>query len=178
MAWLAWLREGETFGIRWADLFATLPGDGESQGLPAAGGALLVKLLQQTKTNRSSVADVALAFCTGSGLNLGQWLLRIRKHTLRAPISDNPTEWATDTRYLFCHSSGLSWDSTYFRQTYLIPLLQAQRLEGDPYLREYDGSPGKKMAEAFYFMHCYRRVGILMFLSATCCVNGKPHQRK
>jgi hypothetical protein len=34
-----------------------------------------------------------------------------------------------------------------------------EQLTLDPYLREYDGSPGKTMAEAFYSMHCYRRGG-------------------
>jgi hypothetical protein len=158
-AWLAWLRGGELFSLRWSDLTACLPGDGASRGLPAALGAFLVRLLLQTKCQRSSVADVVVAFCTGSGLNYGKWVLRMRQHTIQATSADDPQEWLTDDRFIFCHSSGEPWDSAYYRQTYLIPLLQIQRLEGDPYLREFDGSPGKTMAEIFYSMHCYRRGG-------------------
>jgi hypothetical protein len=154
-AWLAWLQGGETFGIRWNNLTAVLPGDGASQDLPPEVGAILVQLLLQTKTCRSSQADIAIAFCTGSGLNLGKWLLRIRQSTPQAGMAQE--DWATDSRFVFNHDDGRPWDSAYFRHNYLIPLLHAQRLNGDPYLREYDGSPGKSLAEVFYSMHSYRR---------------------
>jgi hypothetical protein len=157
LAWLAWLRGGETFGVTWADLMVIKPGDGATQDLPAHVGAILIKLLQQTKTCRSSVADVAVAFCTSSGLSLGKWLTRIRASVSHTGIADDPAEWAADTRTIFCHPDGRPWDSTYYRQTFLLPLLQLQRLDGDPYLQSYDGSPGHTLAEAFYSMHCYRR---------------------
>jgi hypothetical protein len=159
LAWLAWLRGGETFGVRWQDISMILPGDGESMALPAHVGAILIKLLEQTKTNRSSVADVVVAFTSGSGLSLGKWLQRIRSHVDGPNPTDSATDWQSDLRFVFCHSSGQPWDSTYFRHTYLLPLLQIQRLQGNAYLRQFDGTPGKSLVEAFYSMHCYRRGG-------------------
>jgi hypothetical protein len=159
LAWLAWLRGGETFGLRWMDIECILPGHDGIQDLPGGVGALLFRLLEQTKTNRSSVADVITAFCTGSGLHLGKWIKRMRAHV--AEVGEDPaaTEWPTDARYIFDNNAGIPWDSAYFRHCYLLPLLQLQRLNGDAYLQEFDGSPGKTLMEAFYSMHSYRRGG-------------------
>jgi hypothetical protein len=157
IAWLAWLRGGETFGLCWKDATLLLPGKGEQQNLESRIGAVKLRLLEQTKTCRSSVADVALAFCSGSGIPLGKWFLRARYGSLTPgqPL-DAPDLWTTDARPIFCHPNGKAWDSNYYRTTYLLPLLQMQRLEGDPYLQFYDGSPGRTLAEAFYSMHSYR----------------------
>jgi hypothetical protein len=39
----------------------------------------------------------------------------------------------------------------------MIPLLEMQRLQGDPYLAEYDGStPAKTLANVFFSLHSYR----------------------
>jgi hypothetical protein len=159
ISWLAWLRGGETFGIRWQDLMIVMPGDGASHDLPAHAGAVGIKLLEQTKTNRASVADVIIAFCTASGLCVGKWILRMRLFCIPNSTLDHPSEWSTDDRLLFSHDAGRVWDSDFYRHAYLFPLLQAQRLEGDPYLRKYDGSPGHSITEAFFSMHSYRRGG-------------------
>ena len=158
-SWLAWLRGSECFGLRWKDLSVILPGDEGTTDLVGEMGAILLRLLEQTKSNRSATADVPIAFSTSSGLQPGQWLLKVRAHSSHTEANDHPDLWETDSRFLFSHHTGLPWDSSFYRSTYLIPLLQAQRLEGDPYLREYDGSPGKSMAEAFYSMHSSRRGG-------------------
>jgi hypothetical protein len=130
LSWLAWLRGSECFGLRWTDLTVLLPGAGGSKDVVDVMGAVLLRLLEQTKSNRSSTADVPIAFSTGLGLQPGKWLLRVRSHATVTGTADHPDLWATDSRFLFSHPNGLPWDSAFFRQTYLIPLLQSQRLEG------------------------------------------------
>jgi hypothetical protein len=156
LSWLAWLRGGETFGVKWSDFTVLCPGDGEKQNLAATIGAIQIRLLEQTKTCRSSVADVAVAFCTGSGLNLGTWLLRAREMRVPGEQIGDTTNWRTDDRLIFRKLNGQVWDSGYYRNNYLLPLLQLQRIAGDPYLQSYDGSAGRTLAEAFYSMHSYR----------------------
>ena len=123
-------------------------------------GAVNLRLLEQTKTNQSSVADAAVAFCSGSGLHLGRWLLRVRQGaTHPEKPQDYTTNWEHNDRPLFQHPDGSPWASAYYRQNYFLPLLQAQRIEGDPSLQPYDGTPYKTLAEAFYSMHSYRSGG-------------------
>jgi hypothetical protein len=163
-AWLAWLRGGEVFGLNWKDVCVRIPNRSIDHtkrfDLVGAMGSVKLRLLEQTKTCQSSVADVALAFCSGSGLPIGSWILRARQE-LSHPGTNwaNTAAWEQDERPLFQHPNGTRWTSTYYRQNYLLPLLQAQRLEGDPALQAYDGSAGKTLAEAFYSMHSYRSGG-------------------
>jgi hypothetical protein len=164
LAWLAWLRGGEVFGLGWKDLTVQWPQQNPNPALRfdlvAAMGAVKIRLLEQTKTCRSSVADVALSFCSGSGVPLGKWIFRTRQAMLQPGETLNSnTTWEHDERPIFCHPDGTAWDSAYFRHNYLLPLLHAQRIEGDPTLQIYDGSPGKTLAEAFYSMHSYRSGG-------------------
>jgi hypothetical protein len=52
------------------------------------------------------------------------------------------------------------WTSEYFRQMYLIPFLELQRLQWDPYLAPYDGVlPGSLLSDAFFSYHAYRGGG-------------------
>ena len=61
---------------------------------------------------------------------------------------------------IFQQSNGQVWTSEHFRQTYLIPLLELQRLQGDPYLAPYDGvQPGSRLSDAFFSYHVYRAGG-------------------
>jgi hypothetical protein len=58
---------------------------------------------------------------------------------------------------IFQRSDGHAWNSEYFRRTYLIPLLEMQRLQEDPYLAPYDGVlPGSRLSDEFNSMHMYR----------------------
>jgi hypothetical protein len=160
-AWLAWLRGGEVFGLGWKDVTVFLPKKPNptvKQDLVATLGAVQLRLLEQTKTCRSSVADVALAFCSGSGIPLGKWILRLRK-AISPPGAPMDLDWDLDNRPLFSHPDGTPWDSAHYRHNYLLPLLHMQRMEGEPSLQKYDGSPGKTLGESFYSMHCYRSGG-------------------
>jgi hypothetical protein len=78
-AWLSWLRSGELFGMDWDGNTVIEPEDGPQHGLPSGVGAILWKLLEQTKSNRTSRADVPMAYTTGSGFSLGKWMHRLRE---------------------------------------------------------------------------------------------------
>jgi hypothetical protein len=60
---------------------------------------------------------------------------------------------------LFRHANGQRWTSSYFKSTYLYPLLHIQRNRGDPSLAHYDGAPGNSIETKFYSFGMYRRVG-------------------
>ena len=71
--WLGWLRSGEVFGLTWDNVKVVQPADGPIYDIPSILGMTLLRLLPQTKTNRSATADVVLAYTTASGLSLGRW---------------------------------------------------------------------------------------------------------
>jgi hypothetical protein len=57
---------------------------------------------------------------------------------------------------IFQRSNGKVWTSEYFRETYLIPFLELQRLQGDPHLAPYDGvPPGSRLSDVFFSYHAY-----------------------
>jgi hypothetical protein len=153
IAWLAWLRAQEMFSLRWCDLTITSPIDSATLDLPQGIGAVQIRLLAQTKTDRTRTADVIIAYTTGSGHSPGLWLQRLQTG-LGLTIGQNTDG---DTSLLFCHHDGQQWSSNFYRTTYLIPSLQTQRERGDATLRGYDGSPGMTLLEKFWSMHSYRR---------------------
>lgn len=150
--WLGWLRSAEAFNTSHDSTICVLPGDGPTVDLPPNIGLLLFQLLPETKSSRTITADVVIAFQTLSGFHPGRWYLR-----LLASLGLSPTEAREDSRFLFCTPTGTKWTSKYFRDTYLYPALEAQRLEGDPLLRPFDGSPGNTLQAMFWSLHCYRR---------------------
>jgi hypothetical protein len=133
-SWLGWLRGGETLGINWCDIDIVMPQNSQERDLPAGVGAILQRLLEQTKTSQTSAADMVLAFTTRSGYELGKWLFRLRKHT--DADSMDPKEWTGDTRPLFCTATGDRWTSKYFREKYLLHFAN--------------------LRDAFWSMHSYR----------------------
>jgi hypothetical protein len=147
-AWLGWLRSAEIFGVEWDDVEVIQPEDSVSRGLPLDTGAILLRLLDETKSNRYKVADVILAFTSASGLPLGYWLDELR--LIRAALG-----WTS--RRLFIQPNGRPWSSHFFRETHLYPLLELQRLEGDPILMALDGRPGNSIREKMFSLHSYRR---------------------
>jgi hypothetical protein len=78
--WCAWLRAGESFGLRHCDVTRTKPVDGPTQGLPPGIGCLEERLAPATKTSRTRTADMVVAYTTGSGLSPGVWYDRILAH--------------------------------------------------------------------------------------------------
>ena len=153
-SWLAWLRGAELFNLAYSDIDVTLPGDGAKLDVDPAFGALGLRLQPDTKSSRDRTADVPIAFETGSGLKPGMWYLRLlEEQGLTVPQAQD-----LDTK-VFTHASGVSWDSSYYRTTYLYPALNELRLNGDPALRGYDGTPGNSIRDKFWAMHSFRRGG-------------------
>jgi hypothetical protein len=74
LAYLAWLRALETFGLTWGDVTVTNPTDGPTLGLPFGIGVIQLKLLAQTKSNQAAAADMIIAYTSASGLLPGRWL--------------------------------------------------------------------------------------------------------
>ena len=150
LAWTSWVRSRELFDLRVGDVTLVYPADGPTLGLPPLQGAVLLTLLAATKTNRSRQADVVVAFVTASGLRVGIWVHRLRREM-------SPT--TLPSHFLLQDSSGLHWSSSYFRTTFLYPLLALMRLEGDPYLRAYNGIHPNTFENKFWNWGIYRRGG-------------------
>jgi hypothetical protein len=148
--WLGWLRSGELFDSRWTAFTVVEPGNGPSVDLPVNVGAILQNL-GATKTDRSQAADVIMAYATLSGYELGWWFTELRN------LVDPNAPLLADYRRLFGHDDGTPWTSRYFRETFLYPSLYAQRAAGDPFLLAFDGTPGNRIDEKFWSLHCYRR---------------------
>jgi len=150
IAWLGWLRAHEVFSFTWRDMTVVEPPDGPTLDLPVGTGAVLARLLPETKSSPTVTADLYMAYTAASGLSLGLWL-----HRLRAALGyhEIPSNW----EHLFIHKDGRIWNSHYFRTTYLLPFLHIQRMGGDAHLKPFDGITGKTLEEAFYSMHSYRR---------------------
>jgi hypothetical protein len=149
-AWLSWARSCKLFGLQWCDADLTKPGDGNRYELPLNVGCCLLELLPVTKSEQFQTADVVFAYTCLSGLSLGTWLLRLRSN-----LNTN-VAWATDQSFIFCHESGASWTSKFYREEFLIPFLQERRSTGDAYLLSFCGSePGTSLADVFWGLHSY-----------------------
>jgi hypothetical protein len=152
-AWLGWLRGGELFGLDWDGVSVIEPGTGAAHDIPGNHGAVIWKLLAQTKSARSFRADVVLAYETSSGFNIGRWFHRLKE-------ASGWTEFPTTATPVFCDEDGQGWTSQFYRSQFLLPLLDIQRLAGDPHLTPFDGSTlGNSLADKFYSMHSYRAGG-------------------
>ena len=151
--WLGWLRAGETLNLQWDDLCVIPPQHGPTADLPPGVGAVTISLLPETKSNRTQTRDVVIAYQTLSGLCLGNWIDRLRC------CVGLGTNWEGERRPIFVHSTGQPWTSSHFRAHYLYPALNQQLLEGDAFLRAFDGSPGNSVENKFWSLHCYRRGG-------------------
>jgi hypothetical protein len=148
--WLGWLRSTECFSLTWADVSLILPHDGPTYDLPAGIGMVLLRLLAQTKSNRTRAADVVIAFATLSGLSLGSWLRRLSFllfGTRDPPSTDMP---------IFCDSDGSRWTSAIFRTQFVYPCLYQLQAGGDAYLQPFTGE-GNTIADKFWALHMYRR---------------------
>jgi hypothetical protein len=149
--WLGWLRANEYFSLCWCDVEHILPAQAAGRGLPRDTGALLLQLLESTKSHQFTQVDQILAARTASGFRLG---LSFTAVVARRPV----TARATDP--LFQSTTGRTWDSHFFWHTHLYHLLEQQRLEGDAYLRPYDSSTATRtIVLLFYSMGTYRRGG-------------------
>ena len=142
-------RSVELFSLRWTDLKLTRPGDGPRIGLPRGVGAIELRLLPETKSNRTKVADVVISYLCASGLAPGLWLERLQQVWPNAMPSDPIIRGKDGTR----------WTSTYFRRAHLYEWLHRMRAAGDPFLMAFTDEPGNRIADKYYSFGTYRRGG-------------------
>ena len=108
----------------------------------------MLRLLDETKSDRYKVADVILGFTLSSGLPLGYWLDELR--LIRAALGW--TSW-----HLFVQPNDRPWSSHFFRETLLCLLLELQWIAGDYIIMALDGQPGNSIWEKMYSLHSYRQ---------------------
>ena len=150
LAWTGWLRANEIFSLRWQDIEVIRPSARPTHGLPPGSGALLLRLLESTKSDQSRTADHIIAFTTASGLSPGDAFLRVQ--SLRG------SNQGTD-EYIFVTQTGARWNSTFFRENYVYPFLYDQLAQGDPLLRTYAKTDRTLLRRRLYSMHSWRRGG-------------------
>ena len=152
LLYLGWLRSGEAFSTKWFDWAVTEPRDYATLDLPRNVGCVSLRLLQETKSDRTKAADVIMAYTTVSGLSIGKWWHRLLRslHLTKSIAADLPN-------LVFVHDNGSPWTSSYYRTTYIYPLLETLKGEGDPYLQMYDDTPGNSIADHFWSLHTLRR---------------------
>ena len=150
LAWVGWLRANEIFSLRWCNVESIAPSSTPSHGLPPGSGALLLTLLEATKSDQSKTADHIIAFTTASGLSPGHafdLVYSLKGHGL-------PPE-----ECIFLTSTGARWTSTLFRDQFVYPHLYAQLEAGDALLRTYAKTDRSLLRRRLYSLHSWRRGG-------------------
>jgi integrase len=149
LGWLGWLRSAETFSLTWGDVSITRPVDGPRRGLPPGVGVIELRLLPETKSNRTKVADVVISYLCASGLSLGIWMDRL--------LQVWPQPQSTDL--LIKGDDGHGWTSHFFRVHHLYPWLRRMRADGDPFLQAFTTERGNRIEDKYYSFGTYRRGG-------------------
>jgi hypothetical protein len=149
LTWLGWLRSLELLSLTWGNTTITRPASGPRVGLAKGIGVIELCLLAETKSDRTKVADIVIAYACASGLVPGLWLDRLR------------SLWpqARDDEALIRGRTGSPWTSLYFRSQHLYVWLRQMRADGDPFLQAFSEAPGNRIEDKFYSMGTYRRGG-------------------
>ena len=148
LLWFSWLRGGEAFSLTWGDMDIIWPDEAAAHELPRGSGALLLKLLPETKSSRARTADVPIALRSATGLDLHRWLLRVPGDRQAAPAG---------TDRVFSLPNGRRWDLSYYRSRVLYPGLIFLRTAGDPMLQTIGNLRGNCIPDWFYSLHSYCR---------------------
>jgi hypothetical protein len=147
LAYLAWLRSQEVFGLTPRDITVIPPCVGPRYGMAPRTGAVCADLLEETKSSRTKVADIVVAYRTLSGLQLGRWMTRLLQF---APRSGSR---------LFSTSTYPKWTSYIFREYFAYPILELLRRRGEPTLQIFSDVPGNRIRDAVTGMHSWKRGG-------------------
>ena len=148
LLWLGWLRGSEVFNLRWQDIELIRPSRNPKCGLPSGTGALLLRLLEATKSNQTRTADHIISYRTSSGFTPGLYFEKVR--AMRPPGTP-------PSAHIFVTDGGRVWNSYHFRELYLYPGLSRQWLAQDPLLRTYAPRSAEDIPKKFYSLHSYRR---------------------
>ena len=148
--WLGWLRASEVFNLRVQDVDLTTPQNHGKHNLPPGVGAIQLRLLPTTKSQRDKQADVIIAWKTSGGLRLGHWLTKLY-------IAMKSLDWKSPHSYLFRDKANTPWSSYYIRSKHLYPLLHRQLKAKDPLLTHLSISTNHGIEWYYYSLHSYRR---------------------
>jgi hypothetical protein len=105
----------ETFRAASDSMTLVAPHDGPTRGLPPNIGAIELRLLAATKTDRTLTADSIIAWTCLSGLSLGTWVTRLSRYQSALPDR------------LFSTVQTPIWTSKYFRNNFAYPILELQK---------------------------------------------------
>ena len=118
--------------------------------LPPGVGAILLRLLPSTKTNRDKQADMVIAWKTSGGLCPGHWLTNLF-HIMKT------LKWYDPNSFIFRNAKNTPWNSYTFKHDHLYPLLIQQLHEKDALLRHLPITSDNDIKTLFYSLHSYRR---------------------
>ena len=150
LSFLGWLRGTECFSLTWEDVLLLPPHLGPTMGLPIGIGMIQL-FLAESKSSQTAKADIVIAYNTYGGLCPGLWLSRLYTISLQLGYTNS---------FLFRHPNGDPWTSSFYRYTFLFPLLLLQRADGDPILSNLPGAdPLTTIMTAFWSWHSFRRGG-------------------
>jgi hypothetical protein len=124
LAYLGWLRSQETFASERDSVTLIPPIDGPTRGLNPNIGAIELRLLNSTKTYCTEMADSIIAWATLSGLELGTWMSHLLAFSSAIP------------NRLFSTTTTPIWTSNNFRTNFAYPILELQRISGEPTLKK------------------------------------------
>ena len=148
--WLGWFRASEVFNLSFGDVDVVTPPNGPQYDLPPGIGLVLLRLLPQTKSNRTARADVVISYTSMSGLSIGTWCRRVSLSTLGVP------DWPLSVDLIFQDPDGTLWTSQSFRNQYIYPCLLQLQAAGDAFLQPFTGT-GNTIMDKFWSLHMYRR---------------------
>jgi hypothetical protein len=146
ISWLSWLQSQELFSLTWGDNKVTRPRDGPYVGLPLGVGVIEMRLLPETKSNGTKVADVVISYVCASGLTPGLWIkwlsfLWPNVHSLEVIIQGR---------------EGRRWTSQYFWKNHMYIWLHTMRSQGDLFLQAFTNVWGQRIKDKYYSFGTYR----------------------
>ena len=141
--WLGWLRASENFDLQGEDIQVTPPNQCLHLDINPEWGCVQLRLAEETKTNRTSRADVVMAYTSKSGLSPGIWYNRVVSHG-----------GGRHGRPLFITPEGKRWDSFHYRHSYLYPGLNYLKAMGDA---TFENKSMKDIKKDYWSLHSYRR---------------------
>ena len=103
ISWMGWLRATECFDVQWSNLVLTIPCEGTIYGLPPKVGVIQMFLDPQTKTDRTKIANIIVAWTAGLGLSLGKWIKQFMDL-----VELNVQDLAFYNDFIFMRPGGLS----------------------------------------------------------------------
>jgi hypothetical protein len=145
-----WLRAADTFSLDDEDMGIITPENGGLHNFPIGVGAVLLTLGPETKGQSSKRVDVPLTDTFAPGISPHYWYLQLMECKEKLGCIGGS---------VFHHFNGKIWTSSYFKSTYVYPLLHIQRNYDDPSLAPYDGAPDNSIEAKFYYFGVYRRGG-------------------